>query len=90
MLIPCVEEIKGYRKLSLKITRYQRIQCLMPIIAKNIDLKFFKDFRLFIEKEFYHRVLDDDELATKVLNEIEVGKCQMMFRKMIYIDHGSE
>ena len=50
VLIPCVEDEKGYRRLSLNITSDLRIQCLLPIIAKKIGLKYFKDFRLFIEK----------------------------------------
>ena len=65
----------------------QRIQNIVPIIAKEINLKYYKDFRLVVEKEYSQRVLDDDELVHKVLGEVNRTRSCILFKKIIFIDH---
>ncbi len=39
---------------------------LINKLAREIELNYHKDFRLFLEKDNAQRMLDDDEIITKV------------------------
>ena len=47
--------------------RDDRVLCLIEELSNKIGLKYFKDFRLMLEREFAGRMLDDDECLPKVL-----------------------
>lgn len=60
---------------------------LINKLAKDIELNYYKDFRLFLEKEYSQmRVLDDDEIMGKVEREMLAGGLHLVFKKMIFID----
>ena len=67
MLIPWIESEKGFVKQTLTMDRDDRVLCLIEKLSNKIGLKYFKDFRLMLEREFAGRMLDDDECLPKVL-----------------------
>lgn len=50
----------GFRTVQVQCSKLQRVQNLIPLLAKQINLKYYKDLRLLLEKEYSQRVLDDD------------------------------
>ena len=58
---------KGFESIRVKAKKSSRIQHVISQIARTTNIKYFKDFRLVIEKEYSHRVVDDDEIVHKVL-----------------------
>lgn len=63
---------------------------LINKLAREVGLGYYKDYRLFLEKEYSQRVLDDDEIILKVKRELLTGNFNLVFKKMIYIDRVSE
>ena len=45
----------------------ERVSNLIDNLSKQIGLKYFKDFRINLEREFAGRILDDDECLPKVM-----------------------
>ena len=37
-----------------------KVYALIERLADQINLKYFKDFRLYLEREYANRLLDDD------------------------------
>ncbi len=75
---------------TIEIMENQRVAVLVNKLVKEIGLNYYKDFRLFMEKEYSQRVLDDDEIMAKVEREVVTGKFSLVFRKMIFIDKEAE
>lgn len=44
----------------MTIDKNQRISTLINKLTKFIKLDYYKDFRLFLERDYAQRVLDDD------------------------------
>ncbi|CAM6006609.1 unnamed protein product [Sphagnum balticum] len=67
VFIPWIEEEKGIVKVDVVMRSNQRILCLVMNLAKKINLKYYKDFRLFLERDYACRLLDDDEYLPKIM-----------------------
>ena len=68
----------------------QRVAILINKLAREIELNYHKDFRLFLEKDHAQRMLDDDEIIAKVEREMVTGKYNLVLKKMIYIEREAE
>jgi len=67
------------------ISENQKIYALIEKLSQQISLKYFKDFRLSLEREYAGRLLDDDECLSKVFEEIRLGKYLLVLKKLIYL-----
>lgn len=60
VFVPWLEDEAGVKRVPLKINQSQRVLSLVLLLATHIGLKYYKDFRLFLEREYANRQLDDD------------------------------
>lgn len=70
---------------GVEIQKEERVLTLIELLARKIGLKYFKDFRVVLERDFAGRMLDDDECLAKVVEEVRSGKYLMVFKKVIYV-----
>ena len=90
MLIPWLESEKGFVKERIAVAEGQKIYFLIEKLAQQLQLKYFKDFRLYLEREYFSRLLDDDECLVKVAEEVKAGKYLLVLKKMIYLTEEME
>lgn len=85
VLIPWIENERGFVRERVLVPRSQKVYALIERLAHQISLKYFKDFRLCLEREYAGRLLDDDECLSKVFEEIRLGKYLLILKKLIYL-----
>jgi hypothetical protein len=85
VLVPWIENERGFVRQKVLIGCRQKVYALIEGLAKQIELRYFKDFRLYLERDYASRLLDDDESLSKVAEEIKAGKYLLILKKMIYL-----
>jgi hypothetical protein len=72
-------------KQRVEVEKCERVLNLIEQLAKQLGLRYFKDFRLVLEREYACRILEDDECLAKVLQEVHCGKYLLILKKTIYV-----
>ena len=85
MLIPWIGNEKGFVKERVAIGRSQKVYALIELLALQINLKYYKDFRLQLERQYAGRLLDDDECLSKIAEEVRLGNYLLVLKKMVYL-----
>ena len=72
-------------KQKVEVEKCDRVVNLVEELSRQIGLKYFKDFRLVLEREYAFRILEDNECLSKVMEEMQCGKYLLILKKMICV-----
>jgi hypothetical protein len=84
------QQRRGFKQVQVRCSKMQRMQGVVMDVAKHTGLRYYKDLRLVVEREYSQRVVDDDELVYKVLTEVGRSRLGIVLRKVIYINEEIE
>ena len=85
ILIPWVENEKGFVKQRVTVPHSQKVYALIEALADQIGLRYSRDFRIYLEREYLTRVLDEDECLMRVEEEVLQGRYLLVLKKMIFL-----